>query len=75
MTCEIYCFPKGAGSAYTFGSSTFTKRQGAYVEHQNCPGELSAHGAERSVVRTIYGGGADGPRTENPLWFLVSCWI
>jgi hypothetical protein len=28
MTCEIYCFPKGAGSAYAFGSSTSTKRQG-----------------------------------------------
>jgi hypothetical protein len=25
---EIYCFPKGAGSTYAFGSSTSTKRQG-----------------------------------------------
>ena len=24
---EIYCFPKGAGSTYAFGSSTSTKRQ------------------------------------------------
>jgi hypothetical protein len=29
MTYEIYCFLKGAGSAYAFGSSTSTKRQGA----------------------------------------------
>ena len=28
MTCEIYCFPKIAGSTYAFGSSTSTKRQG-----------------------------------------------
>jgi hypothetical protein len=41
MTCEIYCFPKGAGSSYAFGSSTSNKRHGAYVEHQlgqpDCP--------------------------------------
>jgi hypothetical protein len=30
MTYEIYCFPKDAGSAYAFGSSTSAKRQGAY---------------------------------------------
>jgi hypothetical protein len=27
MTCEIYFFPNVAGSTYTFGSSTSTKRQ------------------------------------------------
>jgi hypothetical protein len=28
ITYEIFCFPKGASSAYAFGSSTSTKSQG-----------------------------------------------
>ena len=61
---EIYCFPKGAGSTYAFGSSTSTKRHGAYVEHQNRPGRLSALGAERSAVRMARSGSVNGPRVR-----------
>jgi hypothetical protein len=49
MTCEVYYFLKGADSTYAFGSSTSSKRQGAYVDHRIWPNELSAPG------RTIRG--------------------
>jgi hypothetical protein len=51
-------------SSYAFGSSTLTKRQGAYVGHQKGPRGRSGHEAGRSAVRTVRGGGADGPRVR-----------
>jgi hypothetical protein len=36
-------------SSYAFGSSTSTKRQGAYVEHQKCPRGRSGPEAGRSA--------------------------
>jgi hypothetical protein len=52
VTCEIYYFPKGAGSTYAFGLSTSTKRQWAYVEHRNWTGGPSTSGAGRFAVVT-----------------------
>jgi hypothetical protein len=52
VTCEIYYFPKGAGSTYAFGLSTSTKRQWAYIEHQIWTGGPSAFGAGRFAVVT-----------------------
>jgi hypothetical protein len=42
-------------SAYVFGSSISTKRQGAYVEHVKCPRRRSDPKAGRSAVvaRTV----------------------
>jgi hypothetical protein len=42
-------------SSYAFGSSTFTKRQGAYVGHQKRPSGRSGPEAGRSAVvaRTV----------------------
>ena len=48
-------------SSYAFGSSTFTKRQGAYVEGKKEPRERSGPEAGRSAARIVRGGGADGP--------------
>jgi hypothetical protein len=48
ITCEIYCFSKSVDSPYVFGSSTSTKRKGAFVEHKN-------------KHRAVRGGGMDGP--------------
>jgi hypothetical protein len=48
-------------SSYAFGSSTFTKRQGAYVGSQKRPRGRSGPEAGRSTVQTVRGGGADGP--------------
>jgi hypothetical protein len=55
MTCEISCFPKSVGNTYAFGSSTSTKRQGAYVIPKWVT-RLSG-----PVDRTVRGGDADGP--------------
>jgi hypothetical protein len=49
-------------SSYAFGSSTFTKRQGAYVGDQKESRGQSGLEAGRSAVRSVRGGGADGPR-------------
>jgi hypothetical protein len=46
MAYEIYCFSKGAGSAYAFGSLTSTNRQGTYVEHQKRPRRTVRHQEE-----------------------------
>jgi hypothetical protein len=35
MTCDIYCFPKGDDTAYAFGLSTSTKRQGHTLSTKN----------------------------------------
>jgi hypothetical protein len=53
-------------SSYAFGSSTFTKRQGAYVGHQKSlvDGPALRPDGPRPAVRTVRGGGADGPRVR-----------
>jgi hypothetical protein len=51
-------------SSYTFGSSSFTKRQGAYVGGQIESSRRSRPEAGRFAVRTVRGGGADGPRVR-----------
>jgi hypothetical protein len=51
-------------SAYAFGSSTSTKRQGAYVEYRKCPRGRSGPEVEQFAVRTVRGGGEDGPRVR-----------
>jgi hypothetical protein len=51
-------------SSYAFGSSTFTKRQGAYVGDQKEQCGQSGPEAGRSAVRTVRGDGADGPRVR-----------
>ena len=48
-------------SSYAFGSSTFTKRQGAYVGDQIESRGRFGPEAGWSAVRTVRGGGADGP--------------
>jgi hypothetical protein len=60
MTCEMYCFSKGVGSARAFGSLSSTKRQGACVEHQKWPNSLALEFV-RSTPRTVQRGGVDGP--------------
>jgi hypothetical protein len=64
VTCEIYCFPKDAGTTYAFSSSTSTKRQGAYVEHQKCPCKWFGPKSERSAVRIVRRSSTDRPRVR-----------
>ena len=51
-------------SSYAFGSSTFTKRQGGICWTPNVSRGRSGPEAGRSAVRTVRGGGADGPRVR-----------
>jgi hypothetical protein len=63
VTCEIYCFPNDASSAYPFGSSTSTKRQGHMLSSKNVP-------ADGLTLRP------DGPRSglsTVPAWTVRAC--
>jgi hypothetical protein len=56
MTCEIYCFPKIAGSTYSFGLSTSTKRQG-HMLSPKMNGHVDSPWSGRSamVAQTVRG--------------------
>jgi hypothetical protein len=76
MTCEIYCFSKGATSIGAFGSSTSTKRQGACVEHQKWQAGWSDPTSQ--IVCGLDGPSWQGIRSvmeQNQVGFLISCRI
>jgi hypothetical protein len=71
MTCDIYCFPKGADSAYAFGLSTSTKRQGHMLSTKN----VLADGM-RSELSTVAAwtvrACAESVRVPDFLWDLLA---
>jgi hypothetical protein len=52
MTCKIYFFSNGDGSAGAFGLPSSTKRQGTCVEHQNYRPDSPWLEPGRSAIRS-----------------------
>jgi hypothetical protein len=59
-------------SSYAFGSSTFTKRQGAYVGNQKVPrGQSGPEGGQSAMVARTVRACAESIRVPNFSWDLL----